>query len=86
MTARVYTQKTETVEEALSLATQVLDIPESASISKRLQSVMQYFIDHTKEDLAREAKIAAYEAMAADDERTARIRRNTRSSVAAGLL
>lgn len=86
MSSRVYTEKTTAVEEALSLVSQVCDIPESASVSKRLQAVAEYFVEHTQEDLARQAKISVYEAMAADSERSARIKRNTRARVSAGLL
>lgn len=86
MSSRVYTQKTGAVEQALSLAGEVLDIPASASDSKRLQAVAEYFVEHTQEDIAREAKVSAYAAMAADNDRQARVKSNTRARVSAGLL
>jgi hypothetical protein len=51
-----------------------------------MQAMAGYLVQRAHEHETREAKLRAYDAMAADAERSARIRRNTRSRIASGLL
>jgi hypothetical protein len=86
MATRIYTQDTIVVREALALVPKLTGLPETASASQRMQAMAGLVVERAHEDETREAKLRAYEAMAADVERSERIRRNTDARIAAGLL
>jgi hypothetical protein len=86
MARRIYTQDTEVLREALALVPRLTGVPAEASASQLMQAMAGYLVQRAHEDKTREAKLRAYDAMAADAERSARIRRNTRSRIASGLL
>lgn len=86
MANRIYTQETDVVREALALAPGLTGVSADASASQRMQALAGFVVEWAHEEATRAAKLRAYEAMAADEERSERIRRNTRARVAAGLL
>lgn len=86
MATRIYTQETDVIREALALAPRLTGIPESASAAQRMQALAGLVVERAHEEEARDAKLRAYEAMAADEKRLERIRRNTKARVAVGLL
>ncbi len=86
MAHRIYTQETTVLREALALVPRLTGIPEDSSASQRMQAMASLVLERAHEDETREAKLRAYAAMAADEERSARIRRNTKARIASGLL
>ncbi len=86
MAHRIYTQDTTVVREALALVPSLTGIPEDSSDSQRMQAMAGLVIARAHDEETREAKLRAYAAMAADEERSARIRRNTKARIAHGLL
>lgn len=86
MSKRIYTPETPVLREALALIPSIAGLPENASAPRRLQALAEFFVERVHEDQSHAAKVRAYEAMAADGERSERIRRNTRARISAGLL
>lgn len=86
MSKRIYTAETPVLREALALIPKFAGLPDDASAPRRLQAMAEFFVERVHEDESHAAKLRAYEAMAADSERSERIRRNTRARISAGLL
>lgn len=85
-THRLYTPDTPVMREALALASRAASLPKTASDSRRMQALAELMVARVREEEMQAAKLAAYDAMAADSERSERIRRNARARVANGLL
>jgi hypothetical protein len=86
MGQRIYTQESGVLNRAIAIATDAFGLPANASKSRQLQAVAEYVVARTEQDEALAERIAAYETLAADDERSTRIRRNSRAAVEEGLL
>jgi hypothetical protein len=83
---RLYTQDTPMMREALALVSRASGLPRSASDSRRIQALAEFLLARVHQEEMQAAKLAAYDAMAADRERSERIRRNARARAANGLL
>ena len=83
--ARVYTELTEELEEALAAAPEA-GLTEKRSASDRLQKWALYGYERWKEDQHEAAKLAAYEELGRDTERLELIRAAAHRSAEVGLI
>lgn len=82
---RVYTELTAELEEALGAAAEA-GLTDKRSAADRLQKWVLYGYQRWRQDQLREAKLAAYEEIADDRERSAQIRAAAHRSAEAGLI
>jgi hypothetical protein len=87
MTERIYMTVTSELEEALEAAPEagVVDEPD-APVSRKAQGWAIYGYQRWQEDREREEKLAAYEAIGADDDHLDAIRAANKRAVDAGIL
>jgi hypothetical protein len=83
---RLYTNDTPVMREALTLVPRLAGLPDDTSAPQRMQAMAELVVRRAHEEEAEQARLEAYEAMAADTERRERIRRSVRARVKAGLL
>jgi hypothetical protein len=82
---RVYTELTVELEEALEAASDA-GLTEKKSAADRLQKWALYGYERWKDDQLQAAKLAAYEEIGKDAERTERVRAAAHRSAEAGLI
>ena len=74
------------MREALALVPRLAGLPEDASVPQKMQAMAQLVVERAHAEEAEQARLSAYEAMAADRERSERLRRSVKARVKAGLL
>lgn len=83
---RVYTSLDPQVSEALELAAEIGLVEARASRSERLHALTVYAKEHLLEERDMAERLAAYDEVARDEERSAIIRASNLSAVEDGLL
>lgn len=87
MSDRIYMTVTPELEEAIEAAPEAGVVEEEeAPISRKAQGWALYGYQRWREDREREQKLAAYEAIGADDDHLEAIRAANRRAVDAGVL
>ena len=83
---RLYIHRTPAVERVLSLASDMLDVPESASVPRKLEAWINYTAERAESERAYQDRLTAYEELARAPGRRERVKRNSRGAAKSGLL
>ena len=86
MKPRVYTLRDPDVDRALELASEVGLVPSEASLSQRLRALTLYAEERLTAEADLQRRIAAYDELAADQERSVAVEASVLAAVDDGIL